>query len=133
MRFIIFYNDHPKVKDYSIRVWHRFQTHPNFKGELTHPLFIKHYHINPNNVSSLGDVLFNPKTKQWELDSKKTFVNIKENRFDVDKKMIIDFMKNNYHNDTEMINISLKEQSLIANAQRILKLRYPQTTVSIEK
>ena len=117
MRFIVFYSDHPKSKGYISRVWHTFQSHPNFKGEMTHNLFIKHYHIDPKSISSLGDVYYNIKNKQWELEPNKPLVAIKEERMHQDRFLILNFMNEKYKTDIEMINYSLQEQQMVARAQ----------------
>lgn len=125
MRFIVFYNDHPKVKDFSVRVWYQFQTHPNFSGEMTHSLFIKHYRFDPKSVSCLGDVFYNQKTSQWEIDKTRHLVVFSgyETVVGKNKDLVINFMNNNYGEDKEMISISLKEQNLLKEAQRRLILQ----------
>lgn len=113
MRFVVFYNDHPKVQDFSVRVWHLFQEHPNFYGEMTHFDFVRHYHLKPTDVSSLGDVFYNKKTKQWEIDDKRPVVSIKDERIQQDKMLVLNYMRQNFYNNEEMINFSLREQQLI--------------------
>ncbi len=114
MRFIVFYNDHPKVKDYSLRVWHLFQTHPNFLGEMTHAAFIRHYRLNPDCVSSIGNVFFNQKSGCWEIDKLKVAIKIKPERWKQDETLILNTMNKLYQKDLVMINFSLKEQELEA-------------------
>ncbi len=125
MRFIVFYNNHPKVKDFSVRVWHQFQAHPNFSGDMTHALFIKHYKIDSHSVSCLGHVLYNPQMKQWEFDKKRHLVVPPQYRLLVlqSKQKVMDFMNSQYKNDKEMIAFSLKEQEMVNETQRLSLLR----------
>lgn len=123
MRFVIFYNDHPKVKGYVSRVWHNFQVHPNFHGEMTHNLFIKHYHINPKTISSMGNVYYNVEQKQWEIEPGKAFVSIKQERHMQDKFLILNLMNTTYKTDITMINYSLQEQRDTRMYQRIKNLQ----------
>ena len=125
MRFIVFYNNHPKVKDFSVRVWHQFQSHPNFSGEMTHSLFIKHYKFDPKSVSCLGDVLFNQKTKQWEIDKTRHLVVFPgyENVVSQNKDLVLNFMNKIHGSNQEMIAISLKEQALLKDIQRMSMLK----------
>lgn len=111
---------------YISRVWHDFQTHPNFHGEMTHNLFIKHYHIDKKNVSSLGNIYFNLNTKEWELEPNKPFISIKHDRFHQDRQLILNFMNTAYKTDVQMINFSLKEQQLSSVYQRIKNLCFVQ-------
>ena len=39
-------------------------------GEMTHPKFIQHYHIDETAVSSVGNIDYNEKTGKWEFLSK---------------------------------------------------------------
>ena len=123
MRFVVFYNDHPKVRDFSVRVWHLFQPHSNFRGEMTHFSFVKHYRLAPETVSSLGDVFYNKETKKWEIDEKRPIVSLKEDRVQKDKELVLKFMQSKYQNDEEMINFSLKEQELIERNRQASLLR----------
>ncbi len=125
MRFIVFYNDHPKIKDFSVRVWHQFQQHSNFSGEMTHSLFIKHYKFDPKSVSCLGDVFFNQKTKQWEIDKTRHVVVFPgyENLASKNKELVVNFMNKLYGDNQEMIDISLKEQKLLKEIQKRLWLK----------
>lgn len=122
MRFVIFYTDHPKIKGYIARVWHEFQTHPNFQGVMTHNLFIKHYKIGKENVSSLGNVYYNIETKQWEMEPNKPLVVIKEERRNQDCSLILNLMNEKYKTDVQMINYSLKEQQMVKKMQRLKNL-----------
>ena len=125
MRFIVFYNNHPKVKDFSVRVWLKFQSHPYFSGEMTHSLFIKHYKFDPKSVSCLGDVLFNQKTKQWEIDKTRHLVVFSgyENVVSQNKDLVLNFMNKIYGSNQEMIELSLKEQALLKDIQRMSMLK----------
>ncbi len=125
MRFIVFYNDHPKVKDFSVRVWHQFQEHPNFSGDMTHATFIKHYKIDAHSVACLGHILYNVTTKQWEFDKKRHLVVPPKYRMQIlqSKTKVIEFMNLQYNDDEEMISFSLKEQKQVANMQRLSLLK----------
>ena len=129
MRFVVFYNDHPKVCDFSVRVWHLFQEHPNFYGEMTHFDFVRHYRLKPSDVSSLGDVFYNKETKQWEIDAKRPIVSIKDARVNQDKDLVLRYMNTRFHNDEEMINFSLKEQQLIEEKRLRSLLRKNERTI----
>lgn len=133
MRFIVFYNDHPKVKDFSVRVWHQFQEHPNFLGDMTHSLFIKHYKIDSHSVSCMGHVLYNPQTKQWEFNKKRHLVVPPKYRLFVlqSKMKVMEFMNSQYKDDKEMIAFSLKEQDMVNETQRLSLLRKKQLGNSI--
>lgn len=125
MRFIVFYNDHPKVQDFSVRVWHQFQSHPNFSGDMTHALFIKHYKFNPQSIACLGNVLFNSSTKRWEFDRKRHLVvPLKYREKIVSNKMrVLEYMNNLYKDDNEMISFSLKEQEIEREINRLSFLK----------
>lgn len=129
MRFVVFYNDHPKVCDFSVRVWHLFQPHSNFRGEMTHFSFVKHYRLAPETVSSLGDVFYNKETKKWEIDEKRPIVSLKEDRVQKDKELVLRYMNTRFHNDEEMINFSLKEQQLIEEKRLRSLLRKNERTI----
>lgn len=120
MRFIVFYNDHPKVKDYSVRVWDNMQVHPNFIGEMTHPAFIRHYHINPQHVSSVGYIHYNEVTDAWEEYKKSPTIQIQGNakRKEIDIALALTYVQEKYGNDAEAKQNSLREQRLILLAQK---------------
>lgn len=115
MRFIVFYNDHPKVKDYDVRVWDNRMQHPNIKGEITHPQFIKQYHFNPKHISSVGCVIFNPETQKWILDPKSpvVFFGNDEKRRLLDRMLILTYMQSHFSQDKEAQQQSLREQEAI--------------------
>ena len=123
MRFIVFYSDHPKIQGYIARVWHDFQSHPNFQGDMTHNLFIKHYHIDKKAVSSMGNIYYNISNKQWEIEPNKLFVNIKKERFHLDRLLILNLMNEKYKTDVQMINHSLKEQENVLLLQQIKNMK----------
>lgn len=112
MRFIVFYNDHPKIKNYTVRIWHLFQTHPNFSGEMTHPAFVKYYKINPRDVSSMGHIFFNQETQSWEIEKSRPPTKIKPERWCEDEQLLVKTVNHFYQHDENMITISLREQEL---------------------
>lgn len=112
------------MNDFCVRVWHLFQTHPNFNGEMTHNLFVKHYRIDKASVSSMGNVYYNMKHSQWEIEPNKPLVLIKEDRANLDAALVVNIMNNVYGSDADMINASIKEQQYVLQLQKMKNLNF---------
>ncbi|MBQ9090301.1 MAG: hypothetical protein IJY58_04555 [Alphaproteobacteria bacterium] len=119
MRFIVFFNDHPKVMNFDIRAWDNATQHPNFRGEMTHNLFIKHFRFNPDNVFLLGDIIYNQTTKQWEIDTKRPLVSLCQNK--EQQQELVQFVQQTiqqkFAHNHEAIRQSLWEQEQIRQQQ----------------
>lgn len=119
MRFIVFFNDHPKVMNFDIRAWDNATQHPNFRGEMTHNLFIKHFRFNPDNVFLLGDIIYNQTTKQWEIDTKRPLVSLCQNK--EQQQELVQFVQQTIQQkfayNHEAIRQSLWEQEQIRQQQ----------------
>lgn len=69
MKFILFFNDHPKVQAFQMRTWDTDSTFFNFGSKMmTHTDFILHYKIKQDSVLALGVANFNEKTQKWEIN-----------------------------------------------------------------
>lgn len=112
MRFIIFYNNHPKVQRYDVRAWDNATAHPNYKGEMTHPEFVRHYHFDFNQVTMMGDIIYNKETNQWDFDAKRpvVFLGTDEKLKLEHKKLALQWIRQKYGSDEQSIQQSLKEQ-----------------------
>lgn len=115
MRFIVFYNDHPKVQKYDVRAWDNATIHPNFKGEMTHPNFVRHYHFDFNQVTMMGDVIYNKESQQWDFDGKRpvVFLGTDEKLKLEHKKLALQWIRQKYASDEQAIQQSLKEQDIL--------------------
>lgn len=117
MRFVVFYNSHPKIQDYVVRAWDNRTLCYDDQGrtkELTHPDFIRRAKINPDDVSMVGDIIYNPKTKQWEFDETKPVIFLKQ---DLKLKMaqqqkVLQVIREKYGNDAEAIQQSVHERQM---------------------
>lgn len=117
MRFIVFYNHHPKIQDYVVRAWDNRNLYYDDQGrtkELTHPDFIRRAKINPDDISMVGDVIYNPKIKQWEFDETKPVVFLKQDlKLKTEQKQkVLQAIQEKYENDAEAIQQSVHEQQL---------------------
>ncbi|MBR3912860.1 MAG: hypothetical protein IKJ28_01315 [Alphaproteobacteria bacterium] len=117
MRFIVFYNHHLKIQDYVVRAWDNRNLYYDDQGrtkELTHPDFIRRAKINPDDISMVGDVIYNPKIKQWEFDETKPVVFLKQDlKLKTEQKQkVLQAIQEKYENDAEAIQQSVHEQQL---------------------
>ncbi len=131
MRFIVFFNDHPKVQKFDVRAWDNATPHPNFAGEMTHPKFVQHYHIDESAVSSVGNIDYNEKTGKWEFLSKPgcLFVGTNETRKKADKILALKYIQTKFGNDEEAIRQSLYEQKCAQYNQMLSYARKNQRAV----
>ncbi|MBE6455909.1 MAG: hypothetical protein E7014_05655 [Alphaproteobacteria bacterium] len=117
MRFVIFYNHHPKIQDYVVRAWDNRTLCYDEQGrtkELTHPDFIRRAKINPEDVSMVGDVVYNQKTKHWEFDRTRPVIFFKSdnNLKKAQEQKVLQAIQEKYGNDAEAINLSINEQQV---------------------
>lgn len=117
MRFVVFYNHHPKIQDYVVRAWDNRTLCYDDQGrtkELTHPDFIRRAKINLEDVSMVGDVIYNPKIKQWEFDETKPVIFLKQDlKLKTEQKQkVLQAIQEKYENDAEAIQQSVHEQQL---------------------
>lgn len=117
MRFVVFYNHHPKIQDYVVRAWDNRTLCYNDQGrtkELTHPDFIRRAKINLEDVSMVGDVVYNQKTKHWEFDETKPVIFLKQDlKLKTEQKQkVLQAIQEKYENDAEAIQQSVHEQQL---------------------
>lgn len=117
MRFIVFYNHHPKIQDYVVRAWDNRTLCYDDQGrtkELTHPDFIRRAKINPDDISMVGDVIYNPKINQWEFDETKPVIFLKQDlKLKTEQKQkVLQAIQEKYENDAEAIQQSVHEQQL---------------------
>ncbi len=119
MRFIVFFNNHPKVMNFDVRAWDNATIHPNFKGEMTHNLFIKHFRFNPDNVTLLGDIIYNKQTNQWEIDTKRPLVSLCSDEQQRQEHMVLalNYVQKKYGDDQTAIRQSLWEQEQVRQQQ----------------
>lgn len=91
---------------------------------MTHNLFVKHYRIDKASVSSMGNVYYNMKHSQWEIEPNKPLVLIKEDRANLDAALVVNIMNNVYGSDADMINASIKEQQYVLQLQKMKNLNF---------
>ncbi len=105
--------------NFDIRTWDNATQHPNFRGEMTHNLFIKHFRFNPDNVFLLGDIIYNQTTKQWEIDTKRPLVSFCQNK--EQQQELVQFVQQTiqqkFAHNHEAIRQSLWEQEQIGQQQ----------------
>ncbi len=71
----------------------------------------------------MGNIYYNISNKQWEIEPNKLFVNIKKERFHLDRLLILKLMNEKYKTDVQMINYSLKEQENVLLLQQIKNMK----------
>lgn len=125
MRFIVFYNDHPKVKDFDVRVWDNAAVHPNFNGEMTHAAFIRHYHFDPKSVSSVGNIDYDSNSGKWVFMQKNTclFLGTDKKRKLSDLALVLKYVNSRFGQDKNAQDQSLHEQEMVRYHQRLTHLR----------